>query len=147
MPIKRKTALLVRAICGSLACFMIFGPRMVFADTPPLADETAQEIRVSIREAMNPFNEPTAKFITLALFKAGEALAFKLNDKEVDEEALDALLMKLAAIDANQIIVVEADEDISPEDMEGLLDMLKKYGLRNAVKRGQGSEAIWLIEE
>ncbi len=132
--------------CFCLVIEMTHG-RCAYAEYSPLANDGAQESAISIREGMNPFKDSQIKCVRIHLAKADTVLSFKINDLAVTTQELDSMLEKLAAIDSDQVIIVEADESINDEDLIEAINMLKKHGLINAVKRGADDDVIWLIEE
>ncbi len=114
----------------------------------PSKKADGSHISVNMQE-INPF-EPDQKiaFVRIGLSRSTDdkALAYTINDRVVNTQALDGLLVKLAKIDRNQIITVELGPDVSVDDLSTLVDMLKTHEFKHVARRGEDNTAIWIMK-
>ena len=110
-------------------------------------EDISKQISDQLRESMNPFNsDQKARYVQIRVKKISSAISYSINDRPMTLETLDVTLGKLAEIDHNQTLAIELDPDVTSDDLTALIALLKKHQLKNAARRGENNQAIWILD-
>lgn len=109
--------------------------------------DISQRALAELRQSMNPFaHDQKVHYVRIHLEKPASAIVYSINDRPTTVDALDTTLGKLAESDRNQTLVIELGSGVAPDDLTPLIVLLKKHQFKNAARRAEGNQAIWILE-